>query len=101
GGPLRACGKRYATEEAARCSKRGLAEGAEVEACRYGCDGFHVTRASDRKAPASTGPDKLTRAAVYAREGGCCAACGTYLPDGAWRSVQHRVARGQGGGNET
>lgn len=108
GGELRRCGTRYKTEDAAQHSKRGLRDGAMVIPCAFGqCGGWHVAipkavPVADRKAPARpTGPGKLTRDAVYAREQGCCAACGIYLPDGAWRSIQHRVARGVGGGNET
>ena len=39
---LRPCGRRWATEEAARHSKRGLTEGAVVIPCGTGCGGFHV-----------------------------------------------------------
>lgn len=52
------------------------------------------------KTPRYTGPNAATRALVYEREDNRCAACGRYLADGAWKSVQHRLARGQGGGNE-
>jgi hypothetical protein len=56
----------------------------------------------ERTAPRrDTGPDRAARALVYEREGLRCAACGISLASpGAWRSVQHRLARGQGGGNE-
>lgn len=47
--------------------------------------------------PRDTGPDATTRAAVYAREGMQCAACGVALGDGAWKSIQHRVRRQVGG----
>lgn len=47
--------------------------------------------------PRDTGPDAKTRAAVYAREGMQCAACGLALGDGAWKSIQHRVRRQVGG----
>lgn len=99
GGPLRTCGRRWPTEYAALHSKMAVTTDAKFEACRFGCGGWHVKAAATTGV--STGPDKLTRDAVYLREKGCCAACGIYLPDSAWRSIQHRVARGQGGGNET
>jgi len=47
--------------------------------------------------PRGSGPDAKTRAAVYAREGMQCAACGVALGDGAWKSIQHRVRRQVGG----
>ena len=52
------------------------------------------------KARRDTGPDRATRQAVIDREQSMCAACGKYLPPGSWRSIQHRVARGVGGGSE-
>ena len=36
GQPMRTCGKRYRTEAAARCSKRGLKDGAMVLPCGLG-----------------------------------------------------------------
>lgn len=41
--------------------------------------------------------DKTLRAAVYARSGGRCDACGTYLPEDAWQA-HHRQLRGMGNG---
>ena len=49
------------------------------------------------KRPKDTGPDGKTRAKVWEREQGCCAACGRVLRPGDWWSIQHRLARGQGG----
>ena len=114
---LRPCGKRWATEEAAKHSKRGLTEGAVVIPCALGCGGFHVAvpKAPDlrarearsssgtkgRKSPRNTGPDELTRAVIYNRDGNRCAACGKSVPAGSWRSIQHRVARAHGGTNDT
>ena len=56
--------------------------------------------ASPRRPVRDTGPDRATRQAVIDREQSMCAACGRYLQAGSWRSIQHRVARGVGGGNE-
>ena len=52
------------------------------------------------KRPRDTGPDGKTRAKVWEREGHACAACGRVLLPGDWWSIQHRLCRGQGGGNE-
>jgi hypothetical protein len=38
-----------------------------------------------------------TKALIWLREAGCCAACGRNLNDGSWYSHQHRRARGMGG----
>jgi hypothetical protein len=104
GGSLRACGKPYETEADARSSKRASAGTAEVVPCSLGH--FHlrsvkVKAAPARKAVRDTGPDALTRAVIYNRDGNCCAACGKAVPAGSWRSIQHRVARAHGGTNET
>jgi hypothetical protein len=48
-----------------------------------------------------TGPTRAVRALVWDREGGCCAACGHGLGYGSWYSIQHRVARGTGGINNS
>lgn len=52
--------------------------------------------APKRTAARDTGPSRKVRALVMAREGNCCAACGTSIA-GRPYSVQHRVARGIGG----
>ena len=45
-------------------------------------------------------PSKATRELVCERDRQCCVACGRYVGDGfTWWSLQHRVARGVGGGN--
>jgi len=100
---IRRCGKPYRTEEEARRSKRALA-GAEVVPCH--CGAWHVRpvkakTAAKGSAARDTGPDTLTRAVVCNRDGNCCAACGKAVPAGSWRSIQHRVARGHGGTNDT
>ena len=57
--------------------------------------------AGRKTSPRDTGPDRRTRFLVYEREGLRCASCGTYLgSETCWRSIQHRKARGVGGGNE-
>ena len=116
GGPLRTCGKRWATEEAAWCSKRAQAEGAVVIPCAMGCGGFHVavpkgleararvaevtSGTKGRKAPRYTGPDSLTRAAVLLRDKAACVCCGRTV-EGRIFSIQHRKRRSQGGTNCT
>src|SRR5262249_15283691 len=45
-------------------------------------------------------PSGKTRALVMARDGQCCVSCGRWIgTPGTWWSIQHRVARGVGGGN--
>jgi len=59
--------------------------------------GTGLNRAERKRRPArDTGPSRAVRAAVWSREDGACAACGTGLA-GRLYSVQHRVARGIGG----
>lgn len=59
--------------------------------------GAGLSRTERKRRPArDTGPSRAVRAAVWAREGGACAACGTSLAGWAY-SVQHRAARGIGG----
>lgn len=56
---------------------------------------------SQDKPQADTGPDRKTRAAVLERDQCQCCACGKSVGmPGTWWSIQHRVARGQGGTNE-
>jgi hypothetical protein len=99
---MRRCGHRYATELDARCSKRGLADGAVIEECWVpGCEGWHVrSAASVSRHPlpqgSDTGPDKATREAVYERDGWCCVCCGQSVI-GRPHSVAHRKRRSQGG----
>src|SRR6185437_13773679 len=54
-----------------------------------------------RKAPRDTGPSRLVRSVVLERDQYACLACGkpVGLP-GTWWSIQHRLARGQGGSND-
>ena len=47
-----------------------------------------------------TGPDDLTRKAVYERDGYACVCCGQSII-GRLHSVGHRKRRSQGGSNET
>jgi hypothetical protein len=47
-----------------------------------------------------TGPSRKVRALVLERDNWSCVACGRDISDGQPYSIQHRVARGQGGGNE-
>ena len=112
---MRKCGRRYATEDQARHSKRGLTDGAVVIPCALGCGGWHValprpeaparegkitSAAKGRKAPRYTGPDELTRAAVLLRDKAACVCCGISVIGRIW-SIQHRKRRSQGGGNCT
>ena len=103
--PMLGCGKAYATEAAARRSKRGQTPGAEFEFCLVReCGRWHVRLPGKPRAGLAvgrdTGPDAETRAAVYRRDGNQCVCCGTPLA-GRPRSVGHRVRRSQGGSNET
>jgi hypothetical protein len=54
-----------------------------------------------QKAPRDTGPARLVRSVVLDRDQYACLACGkpVGLP-GTWWSIQHRLARGQGGTND-
>jgi hypothetical protein len=95
--------KTFPTRESAERSKRFLAGGCEPR-FHEPCDGFHLelTAARElpkRKAPRDTGPDRATRALVLARDGYACVSCGVSVI-GSQYSLQHRVARGVGGGNE-
>jgi hypothetical protein len=45
-----------------------------------------------------TGPSRKVRLMIVRRDGYCCVACGIYIGDRPF-SIQHRVARGQGGTN--
>lgn len=60
-----------------------------------------TAKPAKRKAPKDTGPARLVRNVVLERDGYACLACGkpAGMP-GAWWSIQHRVARGQGGTND-
>jgi hypothetical protein len=54
-----------------------------------------------RKAPRDTGPSQRARGLVLARDNWQCVACGKPVGGAlTWWSIQHRVARGQGGTNE-
>ena len=102
--PMRACGKRYATELDARCSKRGQQPDAVFEECWVpGCGGWHIRSEKVAAGSAAKGggnePTVKTRALVWARDEGRCVACAKVIAEGDWWSMQHRLARGQGGGN--
>ena len=56
-----------------------------------------IRRPSRRK---DTGPSRRTRALVLKRDDWCCVACGRDISGGWPYSLQHRLARGQGGGSE-
>jgi hypothetical protein len=96
------CGtRRFASEIAAQKAVERGASGVPAE--HPACGGWHL----DEPRPATTlhpgrdtGPDRLTREAVYERDGGCCACCGRYALDRP-HSVGHRLRRSQGGSNET
>ena len=55
---------------------------------------------ASRKTSRETGPSPKVRALVWQRDKGRCVACARVLRDGDWWSIQHRKARGQGGGND-
>lgn len=46
-----------------------------------------------------TGPTVLVRQLIIARDDWLCVGCGRDCRDLYWYSIQHRKARGQGGGN--
>jgi hypothetical protein len=101
GAALSRCGKRWATEDAARCSKRFLSGGYGAVPCAYGCGWWHLERVTERaaprgRAPRYTGPDELTRAVVLERDRCACVCCGVPVT-GRQYSLQHRDARGMGG----
>jgi hypothetical protein len=99
---MRRCGKRYATEDAARCSKLGLRDDTAVITCWVpGCGKWHVVplRAAagwSAGSAAVTGPSRKVRALVIARDGARCVCCGRSILD-QQASLQHRDARGMGG----
>jgi hypothetical protein len=106
---LRSCGKRFATEDEARHSKKYLAGGYDVARCRYGCGGVHLadlarlqadvdkalTRARENTAK-DTGPSRKVRALVAARDGYACVCCSRSVI-GQQADLQHRDSRGMGG----
>lgn len=54
-----------------------------------------------RKPARNTGPSQKTRGLVLARDNWQCIGCGKPVGGGCtWWSIQHRVARGVGGGND-
>jgi 5-methylcytosine-specific restriction endonuclease McrA len=96
------CGtRRFASEIAAEKAVERGAEG--VPTAHPACGGWHL----DEAKPATTlhpgrdtGPDRLTREAVYERDGRCCVCCGRSVT-GQPHSIGHRLNRSQGGSNET
>lgn len=96
--PIRPCGKRWPDLDAAQHSKKYLAGGQEAWE-HPACQGVHLRPAGS--GAKDTGPDARTRATVLERDQFQCCACGKPVGmPGTWWSIQHRVARGQGGTNE-
>lgn len=100
--------KPYPSAEAAARSKAGRRPGAIV-ITDCPCGEIHVDKPravasvpAPRKPPRDTGPDELTRLAVLKRDRLQCVRCGRPCgPKVGEYSLQHRVARGVGGDNET
>ena len=64
-------------------------------------NGAWLRRADPGQArPRDTGPSRRTRALVLRRDGWRCVACYADISDGRPYSLQHRLARGQGGSGE-
>jgi len=94
--PMRACGRQFGSEEEALRSKRGLTGQYEAKECP--CGWWHLERKTTVR---DTGPETSVRAIVLERDGHACVSCGRPVGRaGQWWSIQHRVARGTGGGNE-
>jgi hypothetical protein len=95
---MRRCGRRWATEDQARCSKRGLREDAAVLPCPV-CEGFHVVLPKPEAARKATAapkgiagfPERIRKAAIE-RDGGCVG-----CSDDRSLDVHHRRIRGHGG----
>jgi hypothetical protein len=60
---------------------------------------FHVLPPGTASKAAANEPGGKTRALVWIRDEGRCVACAKLILPGDWWSMQHRLARGQGGGN--
>jgi len=93
--PIRRCGKPYASEEEARCSKRALTGAAVPVPCPLRCGYWHLETVRD---DADAGPDQATRELVYERDNWACVCCGQPVR-GRPHSVGHRMRRSQGGSN--
>jgi hypothetical protein len=102
--PMRRCGRRWATQEEAQNSKKGLTGYYLAIPCR--CGGWHlqelVAAMEPRqlaRAPKHTGPTLKVRLMVLNRDRFLCARCGRPAGPGGVGpySIQHRVARGSGG----
>lgn len=62
--------------------------------------GGPLRRTPMRRTVSRNEPTGRVRALVWSRDEGTCVGCGWCIPVGAWWSMQHRKARGQGGSNE-
>jgi hypothetical protein len=97
--PLRRCGKRYASEQDALTSKRGLTGQYGAVPCL--CQGWHLEQlekpsAPKRKPPKDDGLTRAVRHLVLERDGWACVCCGQSVI-GRRYSLQDRKRRSQGG----
>ena len=97
--------KGYPDLEAAERSKAAGMPGAEAYACTV-CPMVHVRKAKAApkgQAPAArqrdTGPTRAVRSLVLDRDDTSCVSCGASVLNRPY-SLQHRVARGMGGGRQ-
>lgn len=93
--PMSGCGKPYATEAAAMCSKRGRAGGLTAVLCR--CKSWHLRDATEIVLPdrRTARPDTFSAAvrAQLDKRDGCCQNCGS--TQGLQR--HHRRGKASGG----